>query len=318
MMPLLAFFPFLVALCGALSDQSTTLATQRLYNHENLNRRATITTELSTCGYFQGDPSLPRTANSGFNCRVDAANGLWGFCPTSVRVASDCGLAAACFDNGKCSKGCGILRNTGLATLKWWVGYHPQALRRLTLCSQSSSFSLCSAAILTVGIDQTYSYIACATTAKTDNYLLSPTAEVVATSTQPSRSGTSASSFFESQTHIPETTEGTMPIVSATKDPVQPETTSKEEDPVQSSSPNNTDAIIGGVLGGLALLGGFVIAAIYLLRRKQRAQENTVEFPATEVEPRWKGDDMHVKVDGWAPQELPVHSHQVGPTELAG
>ena len=45
---------------------------------------------------------LLRVAKPGFDCRVDAQRGLWGFCPTRVIYASDCGLAGYCFDNFSC------------------------------------------------------------------------------------------------------------------------------------------------------------------------------------------------------------------------
>ncbi|KAF2851232.1 hypothetical protein T440DRAFT_529240, partial [Plenodomus tracheiphilus IPT5] len=48
-----------------------------------------------TCGYQKGDPKSARTAQSGYGCRVDTANGLWGFCPTAVISAKDCGLAGS-------------------------------------------------------------------------------------------------------------------------------------------------------------------------------------------------------------------------------
>ncbi|KAG5984361.1 hypothetical protein E4U55_005036 [Claviceps digitariae] len=49
----------------------------------NRDKRQNIQTELSTCGYLNGDPTIPRIAKSGYNCRVDTLNGLWGFCPTT-------------------------------------------------------------------------------------------------------------------------------------------------------------------------------------------------------------------------------------------
>lgn len=88
--------------------------------HElELFRRQGILTELSTCGYFSGDPTKPRTANPGFNCRYDTANALWGFCPTTVILASDCGLAGNCIDSFTCSKGCGKTGIPGLTTFTW-------------------------------------------------------------------------------------------------------------------------------------------------------------------------------------------------------
>jgi hypothetical protein len=87
-------------------------------NH--IEQRA-ISTELSTCGYLNGDPSKKRTADSGYNCRVDTKNGLWGFCPTTVLTASDCGLAGSCVDSHDCSDGCGMTDSEDLTTFTWYV-----------------------------------------------------------------------------------------------------------------------------------------------------------------------------------------------------
>jgi hypothetical protein len=66
-----------------------------------------LVTRLSTI-FSTGDSSKTRTANSGFDCRVDVLNGLWGFCPTTVISPTDCGLAGSCVDSFGCSKGCGF------------------------------------------------------------------------------------------------------------------------------------------------------------------------------------------------------------------
>lgn len=87
--------------------------------HYLLRQRA-ITTEMSTCGYENGDPSSIRTANSGYDCRVDTVRALWGFCPTTVTSASDCGLAGYCVDTGSCSDGCGSLSGVSTITTFTW------------------------------------------------------------------------------------------------------------------------------------------------------------------------------------------------------
>lgn len=89
------------------------------HNQTLVARDQGINTAMSTCGYLNGDPSRPRTANSGYDCRVDAANQLWGFCPTTVIAASDCGLAGSCIDQYKCSSGCGAAGKTQLTTFTW-------------------------------------------------------------------------------------------------------------------------------------------------------------------------------------------------------
>jgi hypothetical protein len=64
-------------------------------------------TALSTCGFRDGDPAKSWVASDGFNCRVDTLHGIWGFCPTTVIAATDCGLGGFCFDAGPCRTGCG-------------------------------------------------------------------------------------------------------------------------------------------------------------------------------------------------------------------
>ena len=50
----------------------------------------------STCGYSNGVFQSSRVAASGWVCTTDIQNGLWGFCPSSIYVASSCGLAGNC------------------------------------------------------------------------------------------------------------------------------------------------------------------------------------------------------------------------------
>lgn len=78
-------------------------------------------TITSTCGYSTGDANQPRTANPGFDCTIDSANGIWGFCPTTVVDAGDCGLADNCVDLAGCKNGCGVFSKTGLTTFSWYA-----------------------------------------------------------------------------------------------------------------------------------------------------------------------------------------------------
>lgn len=110
---------------GLLTALPTVTPTPRLLtltrrNETEVQKRA-ITTELSTCGYLNGDSDLVRTANSGYVCRVDTKNALWGFCPNTVLSATDCGLAGSCFDKKDCSKGCGKTDSQDLTTFTWFV-----------------------------------------------------------------------------------------------------------------------------------------------------------------------------------------------------
>jgi hypothetical protein len=58
---------------------------------------------------FKSD-GIARTAEAGFDCRVDTQSGLWGFFETSNTAASDC-LAGYCIDDHDCAEGCGPLED---------------------------------------------------------------------------------------------------------------------------------------------------------------------------------------------------------------
>ncbi|AEO59311.1 hypothetical protein MYCTH_2307514 [Thermothelomyces thermophilus ATCC 42464] len=78
-------------------------------------QQTVLVTKLSTI-YYSGDSSKPRTAEPGFDIRIDLLHGLFGFCPTTVIAATDCGLGGACIDSFACSKGCGL---TGDPVTTW-------------------------------------------------------------------------------------------------------------------------------------------------------------------------------------------------------
>lgn len=98
-------------------------------NGSEFNKRADIKTTttsidvMSICGYENGDRNKMRTVNPGSKCQLDTWNTLWGFCPTTITIATQCGFAGACIDQGSCSSGC---RKTGmplLTTIIWYVLY---------------------------------------------------------------------------------------------------------------------------------------------------------------------------------------------------
>jgi len=90
-------------------------------------RKRQVTDFEETCGYYDGN--RPRTADAGWDCRVDTKNALWGFCPATVISASDCGLAGNCKDSHKCSKGCGMLNRPDITTFSWYVDIFPPSAR---------------------------------------------------------------------------------------------------------------------------------------------------------------------------------------------
>ncbi|KAF6234335.1 hypothetical protein HO173_007368 [Letharia columbiana] len=226
----------------------------------------TPTTDVSTCGYLNGNASLPRTANPGFDCRVDNKNAIWGFCSTAILAVSDCGLVGGCVDAHACDGGCGISGDPNATT----VG-----------CTDSGA-DYCSTALLTDGPDQTYAYIACGSAAITDNLLYSPTTTSLHSSpsttsalsrAKPSVTSASSTSSATSSSPIPTTS-------TITSAPASSSTHSK----ATSSTSNNTGAIVGGVLGGLALLAFIVVAMLFHRRLKTSPTTGGQSY-----DPVWQG-----------------------------
>lgn len=112
-------FPILALASNRFAPAAPNATTSALHGHHWLNKRQS-SSPVTTCGYLDGDPESPRTADGGYGCRVDTANGLWGFCPTTVISAKDCGLAGFCVDDSSCTAGCGrLFDRTDITTFTW-------------------------------------------------------------------------------------------------------------------------------------------------------------------------------------------------------
>jgi hypothetical protein len=118
-------FPFILSVFLLVNiGPATALALfGRQRHHDNttsaLEKRQgnVLVTRFSTI-FAGGDASQIRTAGPNFDIRVDLLNGLFGFCPTTVIAATDCGLAGICVDSFSCSEGCGFT-DTPLTTFIW-------------------------------------------------------------------------------------------------------------------------------------------------------------------------------------------------------
>ncbi|KAF1837352.1 hypothetical protein BDW02DRAFT_544277 [Decorospora gaudefroyi] len=223
----------------------------------SLDRRQDISAPVTTCGYRDGNPSRARTADPGYGCRVDTANGLWGFCLTTVISAKDCGLAGVCVDSQSCTSGCGRLTDRTDIT---------------TFTCDSAQF--CSTALLINGVDQSYEYIACGKNAVTRTLFADPTT-VDATTTSDSSSATSSSPSSKptnSVTQAPVSIPPSSRISSDTSSPTSATPAPSEQ------KPTNIGPIVGGVLGGLALIC-LTILGVVLIRRKRGAKGEAVYPP---------------------------------------
>ncbi|RSL78397.1 hypothetical protein CEP51_008267 [Fusarium floridanum] len=285
----------LVPAFPAVTQASTLLP---LHRRNSKVQALAISTELSTCGYLNGDPKRMRTANEGYNCRIDTRNGLWGFCPTTVLAATDCGLAGSCVDRSKCSKGCG-LTNEDLTTFT---------------CDKGS---FCSVALLTFGVDQTYSYIACGPKGITDHYYITPTVDATTTSETSETTETTTSSE-SSDTSTTTSEETSAPTQSSTAESSTEPTTSVPSQEAsndsskdqENSSPSPIGPIIGGIIGGLVVICGTTIAIVYL-RRKNREKPSPKPDISPAASPPWSYNETKPPREfaGWGPSELPGTTH---------
>ncbi|KZL82846.1 hypothetical protein CI238_05374, partial [Colletotrichum incanum] len=237
----------------------------------DLRRRQVTSRASSVCGYYNGDPAKSRTADPGYGCREDIAHGLWGFCPTTVLAATDCGLAGNCIDSHDCKFGCGKTGIKGLTTFT---------------CSEEK---FCSTVILAGNFEGAFSYIACGAKATVETLLKEPTIVAVPSVTitpEPSTSSEASSSEPTSETvastssivpsSIPNPTSAASSASTQSAPPASEATSPASEtngDDSPNEGPSNTGAIVGGVVGGVAMICITVVAAVYLLRRNKNSKE---------------------------------------------
>jgi hypothetical protein len=104
-------------LCGTSSNSASTVCLPPS-KHWVLPLYGYTEVMVATCGF--DSRGTARVAAPDYDCRVDARNGIWGFCPSSVINAWDCGLAGYCVDQHDCSDGCGPLKDRDDITTFTW------------------------------------------------------------------------------------------------------------------------------------------------------------------------------------------------------
>ncbi|KAL7900930.1 hypothetical protein HDV64DRAFT_290632 [Trichoderma sp. TUCIM 5745] len=291
---LFAHFPvFSAQILGILPTPAARLPQHNVEQHGiGFDKWADIQTRMSTCGFLDGDPNQGRIAPPGFECLVNTMDGLWGFCTDTIIIASECEMAGSCFDQGPCSSGCG-----------------QTTMRQLTTITCDGLHKFCSTAYLEL-VDQRYTYIACGDGPKTDYYLPSPTAQPSSATTTSSEQ-TSTAPVSSSATASPGSASG--PSRPSTTGALAKETNgSSGSDGGGGSHKNNTGAIIGGVIGGIALLCLSGIAAVLLLQRT-RSRPHQTPMNGAQREPHQAWYDLgsrtksnHRFTGGWGPRELPT------------
>ncbi|KAK3333059.1 hypothetical protein B0T19DRAFT_417048 [Cercophora scortea] len=254
-------------------------------------------TALSTCGFLNGDPAKSWVAPRGFNCRVDTLHGIWGFCPTTVVSATDCGLGGYCFDAGPCSKGCGkeSLRDNPQVTT--WTC--PEA-------DDNADAKFCTTASLIFGPDQTYDYIDCARQLGKATYFVSPTAPLSITSTSTTNSPSSSASSLSMTTRMksptPAINTSATIVPTAGRNGTIPTDPPRGDNLNSSSVSNNTGPIVGGTIGGLTLVVGSVIGVLYLSKNNWGRRPDTAMHNGQES---GKGITDTSEAEVKLPSELP-------------
>ncbi|KAF2176294.1 hypothetical protein K469DRAFT_700208 [Zopfia rhizophila CBS 207.26] len=231
-----------------MSDSGTSDVFPASVRQKNrLRRDDSIQTEsLSICGYHNGDPNLGRKAPPGFNCRVDAKAGYWGYCPNTVTAVSDCNIPRSCSDD-HCSDGCG---ESGASNVLTCMGTKP----------------FCFVDLLVAGPDQSYTNYQCHTVAGRATYFAALTV------TPPSTVSTSpaAPQITPSITEPSSTAQSSVP------------TSTVVAEPTKSSS--RIGAIIGGSVGCIGLICISIVIIFYLRRRAPKPSRKADSDAATETQ----------------------------------
>ncbi|KAK3949485.1 hypothetical protein QBC32DRAFT_35582 [Pseudoneurospora amorphoporcata] len=202
--------------------------------------------------------SATRFPATGFQIQVDFNRGLWGFCGTAEGDVGRCWMPGVCYDQDNCQDGCGPSNNG-------------QDLRTITCSSKDpSGASRCSSAYLTLDNNLgPFQYIACGWSVTKAHYTASQAdaaGYIAATTT------TTTTTFSSSSSYNPSSTDSTGSAPEAGNN-----NNSSSSDSGGSSN-SNIGAIVGGVIGGLAVICAFAFAAwfvwVYRLRKDRRKSKH--------------------------------------------
>lgn len=215
------------------------------------------------CGYIGGDPDLPATCSSGSHCVVDVEHGAIGCCPNGgactagvytgcVDGNSDpqtevnpyvfsCGGGDVCyqnrFDGGYFQYGCGGSSGQAATVAATASGKDALSLTRLTVEMTAEPTTLSE-----------------------------PTTLGTRTSSESDSSSTESTETESTETKSTRTKE------SSTERPSATETDDAADAEAPGSNDNdsdNTGAIVGGTIGGIAFVAALLVLGLYLWRRKK-------------------------------------------------
>ncbi|KAI7781577.1 hypothetical protein LA080_014610 [Diaporthe eres] len=213
----------------------------------------------NTCAYVNGDPDIPLYCDVNSACVYNSVRSNIGCCPDT---STTCSIWTTCLDSS----------DKNLFTTD--NGY--------TLWCGSSEYPYCKTHLYEDDTFTGYTLLGCAVAAGTDSVVYSPTLSMSSLS---SKSSTSDSSSLTSSFGV-EATSSSAPrasnVGSTTTTSSNPASTTAVARSGSSSAP--IGAIVGGVVGGVAVVALFALGLVLLLRRR-RSHQAPASDPYTPMNP---------------------------------
>ncbi|KAG8159283.1 hypothetical protein KVR01_010944 [Diaporthe batatas] len=190
----------------------------------------------NTCAYVDGDPDIPLYCNVGSACVYNSVRSNIGCCPDT---STTCSIWTTCLDSSDKS----LFTTDNGYTL--WCG--------------SSDYPYCRTHLYEDDVFTGYTLLGCGVAAGTDSVVYSPTLSGPSSAPSTSSTSTSVSSTSASSTSRLSTTGSTTTSNNPTTPPA----------PNSTNSPASIGAIVGGAVGGVAVIALFALVLVLLLRRRR-------------------------------------------------
>lgn len=213
--------------------------------------------ENTVCGYIGGDPDLPATCSAGSHCALDTENNVVGCCPDG-EAACTAGVFTGCVD-----------ANSGPQTE---VNPYVFSCMGDSVCYKNvfdggfSQFGCGTAS------DQATIVVASGNGISLDHPTVTVTySQGISTLSEPTTLGTIASTRTSTSSTSSESSESSSTSSSATSTSSSPPGAASPDGTLPSPAPANatpTNAIIGGSIGGVAVLVALIALAFFFLRRR--------------------------------------------------
>lgn len=220
--------------------------------------------EDNTCAYVNGDPDIPLYCDVSSACVYNSVRSNIGCCPDT---STTCSIWTTCLDSS----------DKNLYTTD--NGY--------TLWCGSSEYPYCRTHLYEDDVFTGYTLLGCGVAAGTDSVVYSTTLSMdslsskSSTSSSSDSSSTSASSTNTSRT----TTTGSTTTSSDSATPPGP-------GPTDSSAP--IGAIVGGAVGGFAVIALFALGLVLLLRRRRHHHQGPGNDPYGPIIPPGSNPSQHL------------------------